>query len=253
MSIRFLEDYPYLYETHLHTDQGSACGRNSGEEMAAACKEYGYTGIFVTDHNWGGNTCISRELPWKEWMMLYSRGYYDAKEYGDRNGLDVFFGMETGFDGTEFLILGLTPEWFMENEAIRSAGIESQYELVHNAGGIVVQAHPYRVEPYIPAIRVFPEYSDAIEAINAMHSNPASTSHNEPSWNDMAVELARANHKIMTAGSDIHNRKLLGGGMAFRRRITSSADFCHALRSGEDYVLTDGERWYGSGGEIIEG
>ncbi len=253
MSIKLLKDYPYLYETHLHTNQGSACGRNSGAEMAAACKEYGYTGIFVTDHNWGGNTCISRELPWREWMTLYSRAYYDAREYGDRNGLDVFFGMETGFDGTEFLILGLTPEWFMENEAIRSADIAKQYELVRNAGGIVVQAHPYRVEPYIPAVRVFPEYADAVEAINAMHSNPMSRSHNDPSWNDMAVELARANNKIMTAGSDIHNKALLGGGMAFRRKILSPADFCQALRSGEDYVMTDGERWYDSAGEIIEG
>lgn len=29
-------DYPYLYETHMHTRPGSACAHNSGAEMAAA-------------------------------------------------------------------------------------------------------------------------------------------------------------------------------------------------------------------------
>ena len=90
MKVKILEDYPYLYETHLHTNQGSACGVNSGYEMAKACKEAGYTGIFVTDHNWGGNTCVNKELNFSEWMRLYKRGYEDAKEYGDANDLYVF-------------------------------------------------------------------------------------------------------------------------------------------------------------------
>ena len=33
------EQYPYLYETHLHTSQGSLCGKKTGAEMAQACKE----------------------------------------------------------------------------------------------------------------------------------------------------------------------------------------------------------------------
>ena len=93
MKINLQEGYPFFYETHMHTKLGSACGSNTGYEMAEACKELGYTGVFITDHNWGGNTCISRELPWEEWMQQYSAGYRDAKRFGDANGLDVFFGM----------------------------------------------------------------------------------------------------------------------------------------------------------------
>ena len=59
---RIRKEYPYLYETHLHTSEGSACGRSTGREIAEACKEYGYAGIFVTDHNWGG-TLIFRPEP----------------------------------------------------------------------------------------------------------------------------------------------------------------------------------------------
>ena len=162
MKIILREDYPYFYETHMHTNQGSACGNNTGYEMAEACKNFGYTGAFITDHNWGGNTCVSRELPWEDWMTKYATGYRDAKRFGDANDFDVFFGMETGYQGTEFLILGLDVEWFINTPALRTSTIEEQYDLVHSSGGFVSQAHPYRVEPYIPEVRVFPEYADAI-------------------------------------------------------------------------------------------
>ena len=76
------EQYPYLYETHLHTSEASACARNTGAEMARACREYGYTGIFVTDHNWGGNTAVDRALPWEEWVEGFAKGYEHAKAEG---------------------------------------------------------------------------------------------------------------------------------------------------------------------------
>ena len=56
----------YRYETHLHTCEGSACASASGAEMARAHKEMGYTGIFVTDHFFNGNTAVPRDLPWRE-------------------------------------------------------------------------------------------------------------------------------------------------------------------------------------------
>lgn len=251
MKVKILEDYPYLYETHLHTNQGSACGVNSGYEMAKACKEAGYTGIFVTDHNWGGNTCVNKELNFSEWMRLYKRGYEDAKEYGDANDLYVFFGMETGFHGTEFLLCGLSPEWFVENPEIRVSGIEEQYRLVHEAGGMVVQAHPFRVEDYIPEVRNFPEFVDAFETSNATHSSPISVSHNNPAWDDMARELAIRTNKPATAGSDVHSTRLFGGGVAFKRKITSGKDYCKAILSDEDYILSDGFFWRKKTGEII--
>ncbi|MCQ2517856.1 MAG: PHP domain-containing protein [Lachnospiraceae bacterium] len=251
MKIKLLEEYPYLYETHLHTNSGSACGRNTGAEMAAACKKAGYTGTFVTDHNWGGNTCINRELAWEEWMTLYAKGYEDAAEYGQANDFDVFFGMETGFDGTEFLICGLTPQWFIENPAMWSADIPKQYEIVKNAGGMVVQAHPYRKEDYIPVIRTFPQYADAIEGSNATHSSPFSISHNNPEWDDQARKLAAATGKPMTAGSDVHSTNLFGGGVAFKRRLSSGKDYCNAILGGEDYILSDGKFWRRKDGTII--
>ena len=251
MKIILREDYPYLYETHMHTNQGSACGRNTGYEMAKACKEFGYTGAFITDHNWGGNTCVSRELPWEEWMSLYARGYRDARRFGDENDFDVFFGMETGFQGTEFLIYGLTPEDFTAMPAFRMADIPKQYELVKSMGGLVSQAHPYRVEPYIPEVRNFPEYVDAFEAYNATHSSPLSKAHNIAEWNDEAIKLALKHNKPITAGSDTHSTTLFGGGMAFKKRLENVAEFCDLIRNDGDYIISDGVYWRDKKGSIL--
>ncbi len=252
MRIRLLPEYPYLYEAHMHTNIGSACGNNTGAEMVKACKEYGYTGAFITDHNWGGNTAIDRSLPWEEWILRYAGGYNDAKQCGDKCDFDVFFGMETGYKGTEFLLYGLTVKWFIDHPEIREASIARQYELVHEGGGIVSQAHPYRVEDYIPEIRLFPEYADAIEVCNATHSSPYSKAHNNPAWDDSARELAAKHNKLVTAGSDTHSINMLGGGMAFKHRLKSAEEFCEAVLSDEDYILSDGMYWRHKSGEIID-
>lgn len=246
------EEYPYLYETHLHTSQSSACAHNTGWEMAKAAHEAGYAGIIVTDHNWGGNTCVDRSLPWEEWVDKFAEGYRDAKRYGDGHDFDVFFGYEAGYGGTEFLIYGVSPQWMAAHPELRAASVEEQFALVHEAGGMVIHAHPYREEWYIPRIRLYPEHVDGVEGINATHSSPLSTSHNDPAYDARAMAYAREHDLPMTAGSDIHSTRLFGGGMAFRRRLTSVEDFCEAVRSREDRILTDGDSLYTALGEKLE-
>ncbi len=251
MNEKIREQFPYLYETHLHTSQSSACGKSAGADMARACKEYGYTGIFVTDHNWGGNTAVDRSLPWEEWVEEFCKGYEAAKAEGDRIGLDVFFGYEAGYHGTEFLIYGIDKEWMKTHPELRKATVAEQYRLVHAACGLVMHAHPYREEDYIPEIRLFPEWVDGVEGINATHSNSRSTAHNEKAFDDRAIAYARKHHLPMSAGSDIHNTNLFGGGVAFQRKITSGQDYCRAILQGENYVLTNGEVWYDKEGNVI--
>ncbi|MCI9313736.1 MAG: histidinol-phosphatase [Lachnospiraceae bacterium] len=251
MCVSIREKYPYLYETHLHTCESSACARSTGQEMARACKEYGYTGIFVTDHNWGGNTAIDRGLAWEDWVDAFGAGYEHAREEGSRIGLDVFFGYEAGYKGTEFLIYGVDTSWMKAHPQLRDATVEEQYNLVHEAGGLVVHAHPYREEYYIPEIRLYPDWVDGVEAVNATHSNSRSTAHNDPVFDDRAIAYARHHKLPMSAGSDIHGTRLFGGGIAFSRRLESASDYAKAILTGEDYVLTNGETWYDRYGEVI--
>ena len=132
-----------------------------------------------------------------------------------------------------------------------NATIEEQYEWIHEAGGMVIHAHPFREEPYIPEIRLFPEYVDGVEGINATHSSPKSRSHNNPDFDKKAIAYATKYHLPMTAGSDIHNTALFGGGVAFRRKLKDIHDYCDAIRGGEDYILTNGENWYTKEGKQL--
>lgn len=253
MKSEILKEYPYLYETHLHTNQGSACGRNTGYEMAKATHEAGYAGIIVTDHNWGGNTRVDRSLPWAEWVKEFEKGYLDAKRYGDaHDDFDVFFGYEAGYEGTEFLIYGVDAAWMIAHPEIRTATVEEQYRLIHEAGGTVIHAHPYREEWYIPHVRLYPEYVDGAEGVNATHSNHLSKSHNDPEYDVKAIAYAKEHNLPMTAGSDVHGTDLFGGGVAFKRRMTSVRDYCNAILGGEDYVITNGDVVYDKKGNVLE-
>lgn len=245
------KEYPYLYETHLHTSEASACGQSEGADMAKALKEYGYTGTFVTDHNWGGNTCVDRNLPWKDMIHEFFKGYREVKRVGDEIGLQVFPGWEAGYRGPEFLIYGLDEEWLTNHPELLSASPSEQYKLVSEAGGMVIQAHPYREEWYIEEVLLFPDDVDGCEIVNATHSNPLSKSHNNPEFDVRAIQYAKEHGFATTSGSDIHSTYLFGGGMAFKTRLESPKDFINRVKNKEDYVITNGEHWYTRTGEVI--
>lgn len=238
-----INDYKFKYETHMHTNQSSACGENTGAEMAKAYKKAGYSGIIITDHHFGGNTRPDRDLPWEQWVDEFCSGYEEAKRTGDQIGLDVFFGWEGGFHATEFLIYGLDKQWMKQHPELRSITIEEQYRLVHQAGGMVIHAHPFRERGYIKQIRLLPKFVDGVEAINAVHSN--SLRENDSRFNDSAFEYAALHKLSVTAGSDAHSvNAFLGGGMLFKRKLNSIQDFINAIKNNEDYILTDGETYY---------
>ena len=240
-----IKGYPYLYETHCHSCESSACGRNTAVEMARAHKEAGYAGMILTNHNWGGNTAISRELNWDDFLDAFFAPFYKAKEWGDANDFQVFSGYEAGYDGTEFLIYGVEPDWMHEHPEIREATVAEQFDLIHSGGGIVVHAHPFREAFYIKEIRLFPEYIDGVEAVNATHSSPYSDG---PflEYNEKAVDYAKKNNMFITGGSDTHTTFLLHGGMAFPTKLTDINDFVRRLKNAkpDDYRVTDGGRVY---------
>ena len=217
----------FVYETHLHTSQGSACAQNTGREMAIAHKEAGYTGIIVTDHFVYGNTAVDKDLPWQDWVYAYCAGYRDAKAISKEIDLDVFFGWESGYQGTEFLVYGLDEEWLYKHPEIKDATVKEQYEIVHKAGGIVYQAHPYREEFYIPEVRLFPDDVDGIEVFNGSNR----LIDGKDVFNDRAQEYALKYDFPTTSGSDIHCSEPIMSGVAFDRRLNDINDFIDMVMS----------------------
>jgi hypothetical protein len=244
--------YSYMYETHSHSKESSACARDSAVDMAKAHKAAGYTGMILTNHNWGGNTSVSRELSWNDFLDAFFEPYYLARRWGDDNDFQVFPGYEAGYNGTEFLIYGLDIKWMHDHPEIRDASVEEQFEIVHAGGGIVVHAHPFREAFYIKEIRLYPEYIDAVEGVNAAHC-PYNGLPDNTAFNEKALDLAHRLGKVITGGSDIHNVNLIGGGMAFLRKLKNINDFVSVIKGADadDYRVTDGTRvWDACGGRL---
>lgn len=246
------KDYPYFYETHLHTKESSKCGVADAISSCRAHKEAGYCGMFMTNHNWGGNTAIDRSLGWCDFVDEFFKPYYIAKEWGDKNDFQVFPGYEAGYDGTEFLIYGITVEWMKNHPELWDATVEEQFGIIHEGGGIVVHAHPFREAFYIPKIRLYPEWVDGVEGINAAHSSPYQTNDIHPDWDEKAKNYAKEHKLPLTAGSDVHSTHVLYGGMAFADKICDANDFTKRVltayneveKGNVPYLITNGGCWF---------
>ena len=133
---------PYIYETHMHTNQASACGRSPGRDYIRPYMDAGYAGIIITDHFYRGNCAVDRSLPWKEFIRRFCAGYEDARNEGEKLGFPVFFGWEENVDGDEYLIYGLDGDWMAERPDMPTWTRRQMHDFVRAAGGCVVQAHP---------------------------------------------------------------------------------------------------------------
>lgn len=221
----------YLYETHLHTSEASACSRSTGAEQARIYKEAGYAGIIVTDHFFNGNTAIQGNLPWERRVDLFGRGYENAKEEGDKIGLSVFFGWEANFRGTEFLIYGLDSEWIKRHPDMLFWSVEDQYRNIHEAGGYVVHAHPFRMRSYIKEIRLFPDFVDAVEVYNPGNMSIVA--------DKQAVEYAKEHNLPAFAGSDAHGFEQGLNAMGFKKPLKNIEDFITYVKLGDYKLLKD--------------
>ncbi len=225
----------YKYETHLHTSEVSACARVSAAEQVGFYAEMGYAGIIVTDHFLNGNTVVPLEgLSWKEKIERFCIGYVNAFQEGKKVGLDVFFGWEASYGGTDFLTYGLSPHWLLENEKIMEMPYWDYLNYVRDQGGFVVHAHPFREAEYIRGgIKLKPRSVDAVEIINANRTDFE---------NKMAREYAKNYGIAPLAGSDNHagyGQKKLAG-IKTKERIESIIDFVDIIQSGNYKIFFEG-------------
>lgn len=227
-----IDKYPYRYETHLHTSTASACGRSKGQDYIRVYKDLGYSGIIVTDHFFNGNCAISRDLPWEKRVELFCKGYEEAKEAGDQENFSVFFGWECNFSGDEYLVYGLDKQWLLEHPDILSWDHITHYNEVKKAGGLLVQAHPFRERGYLSQVNLHPFQCDAWEVANAGNTSEQDR---------LAYRYAKENGILMSAGSDIHFAENGGSsahfGVAFSCPITSITDYVKRFKNGEGQLF----------------
>ena len=237
----------FKYETHLHTKQASACGHSGGEDYIEPYFKAGYSGIFVTDHFFGGNTSVSREGNWHQRIDEYCSGYEaalaKAEAFNRENGLTgtdrefkVFFGIEQTFNGDDYLVYGLGKEWLYDHPEIETMRHQELFDTVNRENGLMIQAHPFRLRDYIRAIHVHPREVHAVEIYNAG---------NRPQENELAELYASQYGFPVTSGSDIHDvnfmipspEKLPLGGMEFDTPLKDIFDYAQRIKNKEGKII----------------
>lgn len=236
----------YKYETHLHTQEGSACARSSGADYIEPYIQIGYSGLFVTDHFWGGNTAVDRSLPWNIWVENFCKGYEAAfsaaEEYNIKNNLKgtekefkVFFGFEQSFQGDDYLIYGLSKQWLLENPQVANMTHRELFEAVNKQKGVMIQAHPFRFRQYMQAMHQHPLEVHGIEVYNGG---------NKPIENQMAELYAQAFDFPVTSGSDIHGTETVFkkegmpiGGVCFDEPLKSIEDYVNRIKNRKGIII----------------
>ena len=221
----------YKYETHTHSSESSKCSIASANELVDYYKSLGYTGIIITDHFFNGNTTVPKNLPWKQRIDLFCKGYENAYEAGQKSGLDVFFGWEYSYKGSHFLTYGLDKNWLKQHPEIMDMNLNDYCDFARNEGGFISHAHPYREDHFIDMIRLVPRKVDAVEVINA----------SRPDFENKLAKQYAANYGLLeTAGSDTHSINLAKTAcLALKNPIKNIHELIAAIKTGKAIVSTD--------------
>ena len=217
----------FYYELHSHTNAASLCSIVDPEAYVKFYMNMGYSGMVVTDHFYHGNTSVNRRLPWDMFIEEYCEGYNRVKKEGDKYGFTVFFGFEQKFcDGNdEYIVLGISPEWLKNHSEIRDMQRLEFFKLIREAGGFVIQAHPFRERYYISDIRLSLDYVDAVEVYNLGDTDEQSR---------RSYEYAKKLGLPMTGGTDIHSihdREVVGG-VGLEKAISTVEELIEEIKSG---------------------
>lgn len=180
-----------LIDLHVHSSAISPCGRLPFDAIVDSAREAGI-GAMVLSNHYVSSFAPQEEFP--AFARRFADEYERAAEYGERVGVRVLFGIELSIRGlhAHFPIYGVEPEFLWENPYLFDYSLPRLSDAVHAAGGIVVQAHPFRKNNELQDL----SYLDGIE----LNCHPG---YDGPLYERIAP-LAREHGLFVTCGSDYH-------------------------------------------------
>ena len=226
-----------LYELHAHTSECDLAAHASGAELVRIYHAAGYSGMVITDHyfatfyKWFADELANKSH--REIMARRLKGYYEARNEGERLGFTVLPGAEVRFDRSpyginDFLVFGCDEEFFLTAPRLNELTSLDELNALLPEHACVVLAHPFRVNMTV----MDPTLLFGIEAHNGL---------TEPFRNQMAEDYAARFGKALTSGSDCHHpTHACKGGIETDRIIRTPRDLTDVLRSG-DYTLYRGQ------------
>lgn len=216
----------YKWELHLHTAEGSRCGKFAAEDAIKLHKEHGFSGLVVTDHYLPAQL---QSIPGtkEEQLKAWLRGYENARAAGEKLGVTVLFGLELRFVGSanDLLIYGTEPDFIWQNPDLYDLTLPEVHALCQQAGALLIQAHPNRRT-------CCPEDETYLDGVEIYNGSPRQVNQNELT----AAFAAEHPELIYTAGSDFHQLVDLAGGVMYTQEvIRTPQELARALREGKFY------------------
>lgn len=206
-------------EMHVHTSEGSLCGKVAAAEVVRQYAGAGFDAIVLTNHygamivegfenefmgKWEsfGNTPEERS-------ERYMRAYILACDAAKKYGIKVFPGMElTLTEGVEdYLLYGIGEDFVLKYPEIYKLSLVKVAEICRDENVLLIQAHPCR-DGYPGFSRECrlqsAKYLDGVE----LNQSPDHGNNNEK----VLAWIKEHPYKLVTAGSDYHKPHFLGCG-----------------------------------------
>ena len=181
-----------LIDLHAHSSGISKCCRIPIEQVIEEARAVGIDGLVLTNHY--QKNYVS-DGDYAAFAARYIAEYEYAAELVAGTDFRLFFGIEVTMErhpGVHMLIYGVEPDFLTANPTLFECTQKELYHLVHEAGGILVQAHPMRRVNRL----LEPAYLDGIEI--SCHPLYEGTHIAE------LMPLAASKGLILTAGGDFH-------------------------------------------------
>lgn len=222
----------YKYEIHCHTAECDKVATLKGSELVKAYAERGYNGMVITDHyfsiffDWFKDELEGKSH--KEIINRWLKGYYSARNEGEKLGFTVLPGAEVRIDGTinDYLVYGLTEKDIFSLPLLNRMKSINEVMDILPEDALVVQAHPFRDNMTV----CDPSRFFGIEVYNGG---------TDKIRNQMAKSWAEHYKKAVTSGSDCHGEHAMAkGGIITNRKILTPSDLTSVLK-GEEYKLIE--------------
>jgi histidinol phosphatase-like PHP family hydrolase len=225
---QLIAQHPYKFELHAHSNPASACSEFSPAELVERCKNAGAHGLVLTNHAiWW-----MKETPKEEWCAQYLKDYREAKEAGERMGLQIILGFEIHFSDSsnDYLVFGYDESFVPTVYDWMDKTAKEFYDAFSNEDALIIQAHPNRNN-------MVEMERDCVDGYEVFNLHPG---HN--SRVAFAARLHKKNGGIVTGGTDFHHRGHEGSLFTcFSTLPQDGKDLVRLLRNG-DYLFLVGDQ-----------
>ena len=181
-----------LIDMHAHSSGISRCCRTDARTVMETAKANVIDGLILTNHY---QEAYLTDEGSRVFAEKYINEYFFAEKHAKELDFKLFFGAEITakrYDNAHILLYGLTPEMLLAHPDIFDYTLEDMSRIMHAAGGLIVQAHPFRNGGVMLDTRLL----DGVE----INCHPLY----DDTHSDRLLKIAADNHIFVTCGGDYH-------------------------------------------------